>query len=59
MLSKGEAPEYIAKGIGACVPLGVLLGAGKFSQIFVGGLLCSNVLGILQEATCHGTVLFY
>jgi len=30
MLSKREAPEYIAKGIGACIPLGVLLGAGNF-----------------------------
>ena len=59
MLSKMEAPEYIAKGIGFCITLGVLLGAGKSSGIFTGGLLRFNVLETLQEATCHGTHFLY
>ena len=53
--SKREVPECIAKGTGACIPLGVLHGAGNFSKIFAGGLLRFNVLGIFQVATCHGT----
>ena len=52
---KREAPECTAKGIGACIPLGVLHGARKFFKIFAGGLLRFNVLGILQVAACHGT----
>ena len=58
MLSKRETPAYIAKRIGFCITLGVLLGAGKLSEIFTGGLLRFNVLEILQEATCHGTHFF-
>ena len=59
MLSKREAPEYIAKGIGFCITLGVLLRAGKSSEIFTGGLLRFNVLEILQKATCRGTHFLY
>ena len=33
ILSKREAPECIAKGIGACIPLGVLLGAENFLNL--------------------------
>ena len=55
ILSKREAPGCIAKGIGFCIPLGVLFGEENFLKIFAGGLLRFNVLEILHEATCLGT----
>ena len=56
---KGRLRSIQRKGIGFCITLGVLLGAGKSSEIFTGGLLLSNVLEILQEAACHGTHFLY